>query len=421
MLRKKSGEIVRPVLKPKTSKSEPTTPTCAKNVHFDINLEQVRLFLRAETPAAVTGDPDDDDDDNDDDYEEEDLNLDQLKCSLPNWPPVSVDGPFKTVHVLPVTLSQDGALLIGKVQVQNIAYQKRVVVRYTFDDWETVGEAQAKYSESLAKNMNAITYDVFSFSISLKGKVGSGMAPRDEQSKMCFAVKYTVDGRDIWDNNEGRNYHVEFRRKPISTPRPSASKSTPAAEWTMDDVGREACPSSSAYSSSPDINPVAKSKFSSYAFPSSVTTTKKNMPAPSLPAQVRPAQHTRAKSSASYFGNHPAASGFSTGSTVDGFPASLYPDSYISSSMEQPMAATRNVVPIAISIPGNKSSVSEKTNPKEMSYRIFSTSPVSGSRPSPNSSSYFDFISKYCFYDSNINPYSTSPYSNSPPAHLIRG
>jgi hypothetical protein len=432
MLRKKSGEIVRPVLKPRTSKSEPTTPTCAKTVHFDINLEQIRLFLRAETPAAVTGDPtnvDADADVGEDEDVDDDYNplTGELTCSLPNWPPANFSSLPKPVHVEPVSISQDKASLIGKVQVQNLAYHKRVVVRYTFDDWETVGEIQAKYYESLSKNMSATTYDVFSFSISLKGMVGDGVAPEDEHTSMFFAVKYSVDGRDIWDNNNGSNYFVEFKRK-------SASKSAPAeasAEWTMDDVDQETYPSTAnaSYSSSPEINPAAKSKtFSRYDFPSSVTATKKNsvpvpVPVPSLPAQVRPAHHSRVKPSLPYIGNHPTVPGFSTGPTVDGYPASLYPDSYSSSSIEQPIANTRNAIPIAITVPAAKSSTFEKSNPKETSGRIFGTSPISGGgpRPSPNSSSYFDFVSKYCFYDSNTNPYSTSPYSNSPPLQLIRG
>ncbi|KAG0352714.1 hypothetical protein BGX24_007482 [Mortierella sp. AD032] len=44
-----------------------------------------------------------------------------------------------------------------------------------------------------------------------------------------------------------------------------------------------------------------------------------------------------------------------------------------------------------------------------------------GHRPAVGSSSYFDLVDRYCFYESspNISPYSS--YPNSPPAPCIRG
>ena len=71
LVRKKSGEPLksslksrRPVVRgdlsvvtgPISSKSEPSTPTHIKSVHFDTKLEHVKLFLAEQKPAAVSRD-----------------------------------------------------------------------------------------------------------------------------------------------------------------------------------------------------------------------------------------------------------------------------------------------------------------------------------------------------------------------------
>jgi hypothetical protein len=58
MLRKKSGELVRPALRPSSAKQRPSsmpgTPTYSKAVHFDSHLEHVRHFLQVDKPLAVS-------------------------------------------------------------------------------------------------------------------------------------------------------------------------------------------------------------------------------------------------------------------------------------------------------------------------------------------------------------------------------
>jgi hypothetical protein len=386
MVRKKSGEIVRPALKPRTSKSEPTTPTCSKNVQFNLN-PHIRLFLQAETPAAVVEDATDVTDE--DDFQEGDLTY-----SLPNWPPLTTDSPLnKIVHVETTALSRDMSFLIGKVQVKNIAFQKRVDVRYTFDFWKTVKEVQAEYKESTINNMKNVSYDVFSFAISLKGKVGVNVAPKDEQSTMFFAVRYRVAGREFWDNNDGSNYQVEFERKQW-TSGSSTLKPMPIKASVHAPAVKELGTSPPGFSSSPDMNAalhprsVTKKKFSDrYDF-----------------STARPMHHhQRVKSFPfSSYGNVADIQ-----AVVDGYPASLYSEDQFS-SIEQPITTaptpwdSRGPIPIGVK------SISSKTKPKESALYALGTSPIFGQRPSSNSSSYFEIVNNYCFY-------STSPYSNSPP------
>merc|ERR1712169_73219 len=55
MVRKKSGELVRPALRPSSRRrpsSMPGTPVFSKAVHFDSHLEHVRHFLQVDRPLA---------------------------------------------------------------------------------------------------------------------------------------------------------------------------------------------------------------------------------------------------------------------------------------------------------------------------------------------------------------------------------
>ncbi len=91
-------------------------------------------------------------------------------------------------------------ILEGDVDVKNLAYQKDVVIHYTTDgiQWKDVG---AVYDKALPCNK-----EVWRFSVTL------GEKPYNKgtfKSFNCsFAIRYTVDGRIYWDNNEWEDYHV---------------------------------------------------------------------------------------------------------------------------------------------------------------------------------------------------------------------
>jgi len=419
LLRKKTGEVVRPVLKFRASKSEPSTPTCSKNVRFDTHLEHVRLFLRAETPAAVVEDAiADDNNDGDDGEVDNDERAGLLTFSLPNWPLVTTTGSQgKTVHVNFASLGQDRTTFIGRVQVQNLAYHKRVDVHYTFDFWKTICEVQANYKDSaVSKSLNDPSRDNFTFSIPLAGKVGGGLRPEDEQTTMYFAVRYKVNGREYWDNNNGSNYQVEFKYAAVPSPalpRPAPAKS--ATRWNGSGSGNGSSNSTSnigkdstrefgvsppSFSTSPDLTSIpgtksaTKKKSQRYDFNSSINAAKKNSSG-KLP---------------SYFnGIH----GAPAVSMIDGYPVSIYTEDTSSSSIEHISVTPayydeRGLAPI----PMAKRSLSEKSISKEATgHYTFGTLPINCPRPNANSPTYFDLVQKYCFY-------SGSPYSSSPPAMI---
>lgn len=214
-IRKKNGEVVRSSLKKAGSKSEPTTPTCPKYVHFDTQLERVKLFIQEQTPDSLSRPESEDESDFDESDEEEDDDDEEgtIVLSLPNFPTLSTwSFNQRTIGVESVMLSQDKRFLQGVIQVHNIAFQKIVTVRYTFDFWQTNSEINAVFKESV-KRMGGPTNptDRFTFSIPLEdNQRASGSEYADKT--MCFAVRYQVAGREFWDNNNGMNYVAEFRR-----------------------------------------------------------------------------------------------------------------------------------------------------------------------------------------------------------------
>lgn len=408
-IRKKSGEILKPSLK-RTAKSAPTTPTCPKYVHFDTKLEHVRLFLQAETPDAVKEDAEPETE------EDEEERTSDLSLVLPNWPAPSTMSNARMVFVESIVFSDDKSSLNGRIQVQNIAFHKNVTVRYTFDYWQSVHESHALYKESISKDKSS--FDRFTFQISLVGKVGDNVAPEDEQRTMYFAVRYNVEGREIWDNNGGMNYQVEFKRT-STVPKPKV------ASWSTSDPKdkdqqKSDILSSSPLSSSPSNEALPlkkKSPGNRYDFSASLSAAKKVAPVTTAPVSVpvQPSSRPTSSSPARVQQNWPSYyPGVTTASSiVDGYPTTYgFSDEYLSASLAEP------------SMNSALNNWDSMRSPLDFSYGASSTTPISipkSTRPAAGSSGYFDLVNKYCFYGGNTSPYSSSPYSNSPPAAVIRG
>ena len=82
-----------------------------------------------------------------------------------------------------------GAVLFGAVRVFDLAYDKRVVVRYSTDDWASWHETDASWSRG----------DDWEFRVS-----GLGRDVLPEQ--VVFALRYEVAGQTYWDNADGADY-----------------------------------------------------------------------------------------------------------------------------------------------------------------------------------------------------------------------
>ena len=97
-----------------------------------------------------------------------------------------------------------GTTVEGVVRVRNLAFEKWIAVRFTLDNWQTTSEVTARYKDSLPNG----TFDRFAFEIKL-----ADVFSRAEEKTIYLAVRYSVAGREIWDNNNGRNYQVRVVRE----------------------------------------------------------------------------------------------------------------------------------------------------------------------------------------------------------------
>ncbi|EIW68949.1 hypothetical protein TREMEDRAFT_62662 [Tremella mesenterica DSM 1558] len=232
LIRKKSGEILKPAIKysgPLTingtplpedeprererprfeSKSCPNTPSCPKYVHFDSHLERVKVFRGDQKPQVVSrnGSPTEHPTSGEEsefpfpstDEDERDKRV--LQIRLPNFP--STPAPDADFYLESLFLDDDRKSLKGVVMCRNFSFQKWVAVRFTFDFWQTTSEVTASHKDSVRGG----TYDRFCFVIKLHD-----LLAKIEEKSLYIALRYTTDGRELWDSNGGQNYQVVFEK-----------------------------------------------------------------------------------------------------------------------------------------------------------------------------------------------------------------
>ncbi|XP_067311676.1 protein phosphatase 1, regulatory subunit 3Ca [Pseudorasbora parva] len=88
--------------------------------------------------------------------------------------------------------------LTGTVKVRNLAYDKSVQVRITFDSWKSFQDVECMFMNNVYGCQDS---DTFSFAIELPGYV----AP---QNKVEFCISYKTGEQTYWDNNDGKNYKL---------------------------------------------------------------------------------------------------------------------------------------------------------------------------------------------------------------------
>lgn len=219
MVRKKSGELVRPALRPSSAKRRPSsmpgTPTYSKAVHFDQHLEHVRHFLQVDRPVAVSaGSSPVESYEGDlefpfgsDDFASSRPPPFEWEIRLTNFPRDSAERMFMPIRVEKVFLSADNRNLVGAVAVANISFHKLVVARFTLDYWKTTSEVVAEYTNDVRRKQSTDGYDRFNFTIKLADLANL------EDKTMFFCVRYNVNGQVFWDNNDSVNFQVDFTKK----------------------------------------------------------------------------------------------------------------------------------------------------------------------------------------------------------------
>ena len=220
LIRKKSGELVRPALRGASMRRRPSsmpgTPTYSKAVHFqDNSLEHVRHFLQVDRPIAVsagTSPVDPYDEENEFPFGDDEASPRsppfEWQIRLTNFPPTSIERDALPVRTERVYLSPDSRVLQGDVVVGNLAFHKLVVARFTLDYWKTTSEVVADYNNDVRKKQATHNCDLFTFRIKLEDQANL------ENKTMFFCIRYSVNGQDYWDNNNSINYQVDFAKNP---------------------------------------------------------------------------------------------------------------------------------------------------------------------------------------------------------------
>ncbi|XP_053324156.1 protein phosphatase 1 regulatory subunit 3E [Spea bombifrons] len=99
----------------------------------------------------------------------------------------------------------ESCFLWGTVRVLDLAYEKRVTVRYTMDGWQSHHDTHALYAARLCHGgAGHPGTDLFTFRLPLP--------PRDQHQapSLLFAIRYQVGEEEFWDNNGGKNYSLSL-------------------------------------------------------------------------------------------------------------------------------------------------------------------------------------------------------------------
>ncbi|CRG89047.1 Histone H4,2 [Talaromyces islandicus] len=224
MVRKKSGEVVRPALRTKRRPSSmPGTPTFSKNVHFDSQLEHIRHFLQLDRPLAVSADTSPVEAYSEaSEYPFHKVPTYEWEVKLPNFPADSTARRAQPVRLDRIYLSPDQQSLIGVVVVANLAFQKNVLARFTLDYWKTVSEVSAEYNHDVRRKHVNDGFDRFNFTINLSDVTNL------ETKTLSLCIRYTVAGQEYWDNNSSMNYQIGFAKKEKT--RPAETQNAPIHE-----------------------------------------------------------------------------------------------------------------------------------------------------------------------------------------------
>ncbi|XP_053102988.1 protein phosphatase 1 regulatory subunit 3D [Hemicordylus capensis] len=140
-----------------------------------------------------------------------------MQCLVPDFQqPIDCEDFFSRLQRQQVCLERVTSSdlgLNGSVKVINVAFEKQVVVRYTFNHWRGQHEVGAQWHSSAPGKDGQGQVDVFTFFLPVPPFL------LQLSSVVEFAVCYRVSGQEYWDNNQGKNYGLTCRSHPLKMPR----------------------------------------------------------------------------------------------------------------------------------------------------------------------------------------------------------
>lgn len=295
---------------PQLHKCNSTSLLSPKLVRFASRLENVKTFDGRDSPLAVSvqntplGSPSHHDFDVEDYFsnnsnftdlslgsDDSDLDLDsffgsapqhQYKISFTNFtPPQNIyDKLSSPVYLQSVCISLDKKLMNLTVMCENLAFEKNLSIKITFNDWHsTVIYNNAQY----VKLFSLLNYDQFKFTIPLTS------LPSTINTQFC--IKYCVAGSTFWDNNNTKNYSVTLTSTGKPKPKTRKAKIHSSFDFldnlksTGDNVGQTNVPYTELVSK---LNSVKKDEHKRVPLFKSLSTTNVGSPPPRATPQSRP-------------------------------------------------------------------------------------------------------------------------------------
>ena len=128
-----------------------------------------------------------------------------LRTNVPFFPvPISVSG--KQIQIEAISLDALTMSLRGTLRVRNLAFEKRVWIRYTTNRWRSYSDFEARYLQSCSTP--DLSQDQFTFDLPLSLVFPGDMSLQGRSLE--FAAQYQVLGNVYWDNHDNLNYDVHL-------------------------------------------------------------------------------------------------------------------------------------------------------------------------------------------------------------------
>lgn len=124
---------------------------------------------------------------------------DQIDCEIP----IFLERCF---------LNIDKTLIIGQVAVKNLSFKKIVQIKYTLDNWLTITNIDAVYTNDIPRILKKSGYDRFVFQLSTPLLFEKFYKFNDYNTlpKVEFCIKFSIGNQIFWDNNHLKNYTLVF-------------------------------------------------------------------------------------------------------------------------------------------------------------------------------------------------------------------
>ncbi|KAJ3090338.1 hypothetical protein HK102_004060 [Quaeritorhiza haematococci] len=207
--------------------SSPTTPK-RKSLSFSSKIERICIFARMDTPCDIAKSPRVTGEDLCDIEAPTGCVNAEKSPPVPVWSMISRSTslvPFTegetmvrldTVRLVPTSSDlgsrkgKHSVALVGSIIARNIAFEKKVTVRYTTDSWYSFSDVVASYRNSITLTMDRFEFTLDVDSVFPVDATSMETSPTKEGCHpIQFAIQYIVGGSsEYWDNNSGANYEA---------------------------------------------------------------------------------------------------------------------------------------------------------------------------------------------------------------------